>query len=173
VARDRQAREDGEALISESERKELHRLGWTNAQLAMECDVLKRSTALWVKKSDGAVRLAGFIAAQGGLSITRKGFAAVQASPMLRIVAANAAPAVISRTVQFAVREVRAHIGDQRATPQGDPRRGRMTRPPRPWGRAGRTVPMCWTPCRFASGSRCRTLSEGLTGWWSLGDSNP
>lgn len=53
VAQDRQAREHGEAPLSESERKELHRLRSENAQLAMERDVLKRSTALWVKEAMG------------------------------------------------------------------------------------------------------------------------
>jgi transposase len=53
VALDRQRREDGQAPLSESERKELHRLRRENAQLAMERDVLKRSTALWVKVAMG------------------------------------------------------------------------------------------------------------------------
>jgi transposase len=53
VAQDRQRREDGQAPLSESERKELHRLRRENAQLAMERDVLKRSTALWVKVAMG------------------------------------------------------------------------------------------------------------------------
>jgi transposase len=44
VARDRDARLDGEAPLGESERKELHRLHRSNAQLAMERDVLQRST---------------------------------------------------------------------------------------------------------------------------------
>jgi transposase len=53
VAQDRQARQDGEAPLSESERRELHRLRRENAQLAMERDVLKRSTALWVREAMG------------------------------------------------------------------------------------------------------------------------
>jgi transposase len=40
VAQDRQARQDSEAPLSESERRELHRLRRENAQLAMERDVL-------------------------------------------------------------------------------------------------------------------------------------
>jgi transposase len=44
VTRDRQPRQDGEAPLSEPERKELLRLRRENAQLATERDVLKRST---------------------------------------------------------------------------------------------------------------------------------
>ncbi|MET0165465.1 MAG: transposase, partial [Vicinamibacterales bacterium] len=40
VTQDRQARQDGEAPLSESERKELHRLRRENARLVMERDVL-------------------------------------------------------------------------------------------------------------------------------------
>lgn len=53
VAKDRRAREGGEDPLSESERAELTRLRRENAELVMERDVLRRSTALWVKEAMG------------------------------------------------------------------------------------------------------------------------
>jgi transposase len=52
-AQDRRARERGDGALSESERAELIRLRRENAELAMQRDVLKRSTALWVREAMG------------------------------------------------------------------------------------------------------------------------
>ena len=50
---DRRARDGGDQPLSESERSELVRLRRENAELVMERDVLRRSTALWVKEAMG------------------------------------------------------------------------------------------------------------------------
>jgi transposase len=42
---------DGEGPLSKSERDELNRLRKENAELAMARDVLKRSSARWVKEA--------------------------------------------------------------------------------------------------------------------------
>jgi len=54
VARDRRQREAGDGRLSEDERAELVRLRRENAELAMRCDVLKRSVALWVQDAMGS-----------------------------------------------------------------------------------------------------------------------
>ena len=46
-------RQGGDGILSEDERAELTRLRKENAELAMRCDVLKRSVALWVQDAMG------------------------------------------------------------------------------------------------------------------------
>ena len=46
-------RRGGDGALSEDERAELARLRKENAELAMRCDVLKRSVALWVSDAMG------------------------------------------------------------------------------------------------------------------------
>jgi transposase len=53
VARARELRGGQDAPLSESERAELSRLRLENAELRMQRDVLKRSTALWVAEAMG------------------------------------------------------------------------------------------------------------------------
>ena len=48
-----QRRRGGDGALSEDERAELARLRKENAELAMRCDVLKRSVALWVNEAMG------------------------------------------------------------------------------------------------------------------------
>jgi transposase len=51
AGRCRRGEQDG--ALSEDERAELARLRKENAELAMRCDVLKRSVALWVQDAMG------------------------------------------------------------------------------------------------------------------------
>jgi transposase len=53
VNADRRRRGGGDGALSEDERAELARLRKENAELAMRCDVLKRSVALWVSDAMG------------------------------------------------------------------------------------------------------------------------
>ena len=53
VNADRRRRGDGNGALGEDERAELARLRKENAELAMRCDVLKRSVALWVSDAMG------------------------------------------------------------------------------------------------------------------------
>jgi transposase len=53
VNADRRRRDGGNGELSEDERAELARLRKENAELAMRCDVLKRSVALWVSDAMG------------------------------------------------------------------------------------------------------------------------
>ena len=53
VNEDRRRRGDGTGVLSEDERAELARLRKENAELAMRCDVLKRSVTLWVQDAMG------------------------------------------------------------------------------------------------------------------------
>ena len=48
VNADRRRRQGGDGAVSEDERAELARLRKENAELAMRCDVLKRSVVLWL-----------------------------------------------------------------------------------------------------------------------------
>ncbi len=50
---DRRPRGAGQGALSEDERAELVRLRRENAELAVRCDVLKRSTARWVSEAMG------------------------------------------------------------------------------------------------------------------------
>jgi transposase len=54
VNADRRRRDGGNGELTEDERAGLGRLGKENAELAMRCDVLKRSVALWVSDAMGS-----------------------------------------------------------------------------------------------------------------------
>ncbi len=54
VHADRRRRDGSGGALSEDERAELARLRRENAELAMRCDVLKRSVALWVQDAMGS-----------------------------------------------------------------------------------------------------------------------
>jgi transposase len=51
---DDRRRQSGNGELSEDERAELARLRRENAELAMRCDVFKRSVALWVSDAMGS-----------------------------------------------------------------------------------------------------------------------
>src|SRR6201993_3060842 len=53
VNADARRRGERDGALSEDERAELVRLRRENAELAMRCDVLKRSVALWVQDAMG------------------------------------------------------------------------------------------------------------------------
>ena len=53
VTTDQRRRGERDGALSEDERAELARLRRENAELAMRCDVLKRSVALWVQDAMG------------------------------------------------------------------------------------------------------------------------
>jgi len=53
VNADRRRRQGGDGAVGEDERAELARRRKENAELAMRCDVLKRSVALWVQDAMG------------------------------------------------------------------------------------------------------------------------